>query len=331
MKLNAPVSKQGSRNAHWDFVPDSASISVPQAKVYLRSPEEEVNVANRPSEAKRYRITLSVLALEDAERPWDDIHIGLFVVKGNPLVASVAPLPCFASGSDSVLLDVRENETVDDLTLQVVVTDMGAHFGIPIDELLDLASSREGVERSISLWDTQTGAMRGSCLVKLKVELERPLSISDLFSMRRGSSALPPASNSPVAASPPEVVALLVPSGAPSGNRTPQSATNVNPPQSGDLTARSAASVKSAPRSARDKVVEEPVAVPAEPDLWTQWTQNLLGPARAVPVEEKVAEQKIVEGPTPGVSPGGRRRRGGAPTNFALNGDVINTVIPEEA
>lgn len=267
--------------------------------MYLKAHEDEK--IPKPNGTRSYRISLTVLSLDEFERPSDEIKAGLFVVKGNPLVASSSPLPCFASGSDSILLDVRDDETVDDLTLQVVVSDMGAHFGVPMDEVLELTESRQAVERSMSLWDTQTGAMRGSCMVKLKVEVERPLSVSDLFSLRKIGSGvvtqLPALPVPAIAGSPPESEANVA---------RVESARPVMP---------------EVQRSARDKIVESAVAEPVA-DSWSQWTQNLLAPARAVPVEEKIEEATV--------SPGGRRRRGGAPANFAVTNDVINTVIPED-
>ena len=110
--------------------------------------------------------------------------VSLYVVKGNPLIVSSTPLPCFASGSESVAVDVRAAEDLAGVCLQVIVNDIGAHIAVPVDELLEIAASGS-LERSLTMWDTQSGGMRGSALVEFRVESEEPHSYEEVMLNRK--------------------------------------------------------------------------------------------------------------------------------------------------
>ena len=180
------ISKSGSRNAHWDFVPSIASVAVPEAKVYLRNKEESEfpeKQGVRANLAHRHRISVNVLQVNESVPSPGTVQPSLFVVKGNPLITTQSPLPCFASGIGMVAIDFREGEDTEDLSVQVLLQDMGAHFGLPLDDVLEVPKT--GVIREMTLWDTQSGSMRGSCQIEVQVEKEQPLSVAELAELRR--------------------------------------------------------------------------------------------------------------------------------------------------
>jgi len=255
-------------NAQWNFIPQESALIVPQAKVYLKqkdipAPTDAKPV--QPNDPKRYRMTVNILSLEGVEPSHYPLKASLFIVKGNPLIVSSTPLPCFSSGTDVVTLDLRPGEDFADLSLQVIAKDMDCHFAVPIDEIIEYASRSGPVERTITMWDAQTGLMRGSCMVSFKVEREQPLSISEIVEIRKLQS-------------------------------------------------------NAAPSLVQENSSFEPLV-------------DLLAEARAAdrPLSVLKAERDVlVEESGPKMA---RRRRGGAiaTTNFSVNNDVINTVIPEDA
>lgn len=136
---------------------------------------------------QRYRIHINVLSI-DGQGPTgiSGVVTSLFVVKGNPLIVSSVPLPCLANGDRSVALEVRVGEDLSNLSLQVVLVDLSNHFAIPMDELLEQVGSNEaGIERTVSLWDCQTGLMRGDCTMSVRVEKENPYSVAEVIDHRR--------------------------------------------------------------------------------------------------------------------------------------------------
>jgi len=180
-----PRSESGSRSSQWNFIPELASVAVPQAKVYLKDPADEGKErAPKANTATRYRIGVRVISFDDGVSPWSEVKASLFVVKGNPLLTSTYPLPCFASGMGSLIIDLRDSSEAESLSLQVLLTDLSAHFGLPLEDILDLVDSA-GVERTLTLWDTQTGAMRGGCTVGITVDREQPLSVAEIAELRR--------------------------------------------------------------------------------------------------------------------------------------------------
>ena len=176
-----------------------AAVAVPQAKVYLKDMKSTDDDEKRPqaNSAKRYRIGVNILGLEEDLNPRAPIKTSLFIVKGNPLITSPTPLPCFASGVGSVMIDLRDGEDIGEFSLQVLLNDLSAHFALPLDDILELVSSSEGIERSITVWDTQTGSMRTSCVVKITVERQQPLSVAEVAEIRRRQWGISPAADEP--------------------------------------------------------------------------------------------------------------------------------------
>ena len=180
-----------SHNSHWNFVP-TAWESVPHAKVYLKDPADQAGLAAvglKPNrDLNRYRFIIRIVSAGDSEPPAKSSPIAtlLFVVKGNPLIVSPTALPCFASGTEAVALDLRSSE-VEALNLQVVVKDMGCHFALPVEELVDYAINDSPLERWITTWDTQTGAMGAECLVSIQCEREQPFSVKEIIEIRKRS------------------------------------------------------------------------------------------------------------------------------------------------
>jgi hypothetical protein len=223
-----------------------------------------------------------------------EVKTNLFVVKGNPLITSPAPLPCFASGVGSVVIDLRDGKEAEVLTIQVLINDLQAHFALPLDDVLDLVDAPGGIERSITIWDTQTGAMRGTCDVGISVELEQPLSVAEVIEQRKH----------PVLHMAPQTVPIQA-------------------PRANDESEHQARPMST--------TVPDPPSTSAPDDMFSQLSQkanDLLATARsyAAPLEEKKEEKLVAQEQS--VSPS-RRRRGGANANFSVNPDLINTVIPE--
>ncbi len=192
-----------TRNQHWNFIPKSVSVPVPQAKVYLRDKIDEDPPYPIPIPANergvndpyRYHVFLTILAFEEAGAvPYKSVESSLFVVKGNPLMVTSSPLPCFASGVNEFLIDVRPNDDISNLYVQAIVNNFGAHMAVPLDEVLEYAKSlsKAPIERTITMWDVQTGRMRGSALVQLSVEKEEPHSYSEIISIRKSLTQFPP-------------------------------------------------------------------------------------------------------------------------------------------
>jgi hypothetical protein len=192
-----------TRNQHWDFIPKSVSVPVPQAKVYLRDKLDEdppypipVPVNERgDNDPYRYHVFLTILAFEEAGAvPYKSVDSSLFVVKGNPLMVTSCPLACFASGVNDFLIDIRPNDDVSSLYVQAIINNFGAHMALPLDEVLEYAKSlsKTPIERTITMWDVQTGRMRGSALVQLSVEKEEPHSYSEIISIRKSLTQFPP-------------------------------------------------------------------------------------------------------------------------------------------
>jgi hypothetical protein len=240
--------------------------------------------------------------MADSEKPHSGIRSNLFVVKGNPLVATSSPLPCFASGAGTVTIDIRDGEDLSALCLQVLIQDMGAHFGLPVDELLDLSDSQSEVERSITIWDAQSGSMRGSCDVIIKVEKEQPLSVTELVDLRRKRISL---------------------EGAGSPSLRHDSVRNpVDIPL--DVSISSDRALEYETQSDMNQELQE--------DMFAkigQRANDLLAAARnyTEPLEEKKDEKLVASGVSSPLQNRGRRRGGGA--NFAINSDAASTVIPE--
>lgn len=205
------ISKSGSRNAHWDFVPSIASVAVPEAKVYLRNleeseiPEKQGVCANM---AHRHQISVNVLQVNESVPTPGAVQPSLFVVKGNPLITTQSPLPCFASGVGKVAIDLREGEDTEGLSVQVLIQDMGAHFGLPLEDVLEIP--RTGVIRDLTLWDTQSGSMRGSCQIEVQVEKEQPLSVAELAELRRIGNGNVPIKRDSVSTIPPLPIPRVV-------------------------------------------------------------------------------------------------------------------------
>ena len=254
--------------------------------------EERLPQANS---AKRYRIGIQILSLDQEVSQRNPIKTNLFIVKGNPLITSPVPLPCFASGTGTVVIDLRDGEEAEGLSVQVLLNDLFAHFALPLDELLDEASSSEAIERAMSIWDTQTGGMRTTCVARISVEREQPLSVGELADMRRRERGLV---TSPVA----------------NTEQEPRSVTTVTEEQVPEAVI----------------VVEQPP--PQEENMFSQWSQranDLLATAReyAGTLEEKKEEKLIALEQQPA-----QRRRRNKTTNFEINNSddvIINTVIPE--
>ena len=167
----------------------SGSIIVPEAKVYLRdSTNKSGTVADfgdsggvsiMKNRGSKFRVWVKILALEDSNFRKGTFTCSLFVVKGNPLIISNSPLACFSSGTDSI-------EVIDDgsdLCLQIIIDDIGAHMGVPVDEVLELSGGSN--ERSLTTWDTQSGSMRGTALVEFRIEKEEPHSYAEIISQRK--------------------------------------------------------------------------------------------------------------------------------------------------
>lgn len=295
-----------SRNQHWNFAPALSSVAVPQARVYLRDSSNDLSSKQspiRPNSATRYNISIDIIRIGGTETPRSGFRNSLFVVKGNPLVTTNSPLPCFASGAGTVTIDIRDGEDISTLSLQVLIPDMGAHFGLPMDELVDLSDSGNGVERSITMWDAQSGAMRGSCDVMINVEKEQPLSVPELVDLRRKriSQEVTDATANPQNSTPNRVYDIQR-DGSVSSHTTLEPATqsNNNQEQQEDIFAEMG-----------------------------QRANDLLAAARVytAPLEEKKDEKLIASGQSSPIQNRGRRR--GAGTNFAINSDAASTVIPE--
>lgn len=176
---------------------------MPQAKVYLRDKLDEdppypipVPVNERgDNDPYRYHVFLTILAFEEAGAvPYKSVDSSLFVVKGNPLMVTSCPLACFASGVNDFLIDIRPNDDVSSLYVQAIINNFGAHMALPLDEVLEYAKSlsKTPIERTITMWDVQTGRMRGSALVQLSVEKEEPHSYSEIISIRKSLTQFPP-------------------------------------------------------------------------------------------------------------------------------------------
>ena len=167
-------------------------MAVPQAKVYLKdATDESTERGPRANTATRYRISARIISFEEGVSPWNEVKTNMFVVKGNPLLTSTTPLPCFASGVGSLVIDLRDGSEAEGLSLQVLINELCAHFGLPLDDILELVDSPSGVERNITLWDTQTGAMRGGCTVCITVDREQPLSVAEIAELRRRGHSVP--------------------------------------------------------------------------------------------------------------------------------------------
>lgn len=309
------MNGSSSKNQHWNSLPSLPSVAIPQAKVYLRDSNNDLSPREsgviRPNSPTRYNIAVEIVKTADSEKPHSGIRSNLFVVKGNPLVTTSSPLPCFASGAGTVTIDIRDGEDLSVLCLQVLIQDMGAHFGLPLDELLDLSDSQGGVERSITIWDAQSGSMRGSCDVIIKVEKEQPLSVTELVDLRRKRISLE-GEGSP---------SLRHDSGSPSLRHD-----SVRNPVDIPLDV-SIASERALEFETQSDKTQEP-----QEDIFAkigQRANDLLAAARnyTEPLEEKKDERLVASGLSSPSQNRGRRRGGGA--NFAINSDAASTVIPE--
>ncbi len=176
---------------------------MPQAKVYLRDKIDEeppypipISPTSRAdNDPFRYHVYLSILSFEEAGAvPYKSVETSLFVVKGNPLMVTSSPLPCFASGVNNFLIDVRPNDDISSLYVQAIINNFGAHMAVPLDEVLEYSKSRskKPIERTITMWDVQTGRMRGSALIELNVEKEEPHSYSEIITLRKSLTQFPP-------------------------------------------------------------------------------------------------------------------------------------------
>jgi hypothetical protein len=145
---------------------------------------------------ERFHIYINILSFEESGIGVEKrVETSLFVVKGNPLMISPTPLACFASGINSLLVDIRPNDDISTLFVQAVITNLGAHMAVPLDELLEYSRRRPSqgsVERTITMWDTQTGRMRGTALVQFRCEKEEPHSYSEIISIRKSLTEFPP-------------------------------------------------------------------------------------------------------------------------------------------
>lgn len=151
-----------------------------------------------PTDPKRYQISVRILAIEGVEPPHDGIRASVFIVKGNPLILSTSPLPCFSSGIDSVTLDLRSEEEVSDLSLQVIAKDMDCHFAVSVEEIIEYTTPSSAVTKTMTMWQTQTGSMYGSCSVIFKIDRDNPLSVSELVGIRKSHAVSPMNESSPV-------------------------------------------------------------------------------------------------------------------------------------
>ena len=168
----------------------------------------------------RYHVYLNILSFEEAGAvPYKSVETSLFVVKGNPLMVTSSPLPCFASGVNNFLIDVRPNDDISSLYVQAIVNNFGAHMAVPLDEVLDYSKSRskKPIERTITMWDVQTGRMRGSALIELIVEKEEPHSYSEIISIRKSLTQFPP----PIAATREDTAEGTISSTRGVGSRSP--------------------------------------------------------------------------------------------------------------
>ena len=136
----------------------------------------------------RYRVSLKILSFQDGghnqETSSRDLQTSLFVVKGNPLIISPCPLPCFSSGIDQFVIEVRPNDGIENLYVQAIINNLSAHMALPLDEILECSGS--GIERSITMWDTQTGNMSGTSLIEIRAEKEIPHSYPEILAIRKG-------------------------------------------------------------------------------------------------------------------------------------------------
>lgn len=159
-------------------------IPVSHAKVYLK----QSDIRSSPKKGttfpiRRYVCTVNVLSIMG--NPTASCEILLFIVKGNPLMVSNAPLPCFFTGNKALSFEFRLGEDISEWSLQVVLPEMSSHFAIPVDELVENDNLTNRLERSITLWDCQTGVMRGSCAVEVECKFESPLSVSEILESRK--------------------------------------------------------------------------------------------------------------------------------------------------
>ena len=308
-------------------MPTAASVAVPHAKVYLKSPFEQENVyppgspqstLAHASDSKRFRFSISILSLEGCE-PSSTIKCTLFVVKGNPLMITSTPLPCFSTGTDFVCIEIRAGDDSTDLNLQVIITDMGSQFALPVDELVEFANSPESVERSITTWDTQTGCMRGTCLVNIRSQRDEPMSVAEILELRKRTIGQPPADSkqlSKVTSSEPSAQPVSVVPDIYSGDATHALTTH-----------RSSLSAFTPPRSAL-RTPPKGATPPAQEDdtylsLLTNKANDLLASARAYaePIEEKAAEKSALIEEADRLnqlSPAGRSRKRGV-LNFSVS------------
>lgn len=149
-------------------------------------PYPEPSGAPRAREIFRYRVTIRVLSFEDGSSADKNLECSLFVVKGNPLVLSECPLPCLASGTNNFVIEVRSGDDLSGTYVQAIVPSFSAHMGVPLDELLEYATlSQTSVERSMTMWDTQTGKMRGTALMEMLVVREEPMSYPAVLAARK--------------------------------------------------------------------------------------------------------------------------------------------------
>lgn len=144
-----------------------------------------------PTDPKRFQITVRILAMEGIEAPHDGIRASVFIVKGNPLILSPSPLTCFSSGIDTVTLDLRSEEEASDLSLQVIAKDMDCHFAVSVEEIIEYTTPSSPVTKTMTMWQTQTGSMHGSCSVSFKIDRENPLSVSELVGIRKSHAVSP--------------------------------------------------------------------------------------------------------------------------------------------
>jgi len=209
------------------------SIPVPQAKVYLRDKIDEEPPYPIPispnsrgdNDPIRYHVYLNILSFEEAGTvPYKSVETSLFVVKGNPLMVTSSPLPCFASGVNNFLIDVRPNDDISALYVQSIVNNFGAHMAVPLDEVLEYSQSRskKPIERTITMWDVQTGRMRGSALIELSVEKEEPHSYSEIISLRKSLTQFPP----PIAATREDTTTETISSTRGAGARSPMTSSS---------------------------------------------------------------------------------------------------------
>jgi hypothetical protein len=162
--------------------------------VYIKDPLEETPDVPYPDirpgvprarELHRYHISVRIQSFEDGSTAEKNLECSLFVVKGNPLMVSPSPLPCFASGTNSFVIEIRSGDDLSGLYVQAIIPTFSAHMGMPLDELLEYDKSRVPVERSMTMWDTQTGKLRGTALIAISTEREEPRSYPEVLAARK--------------------------------------------------------------------------------------------------------------------------------------------------